>query len=75
MNEIVRDLKWSRSSPSVIMLESENGSKICFSLSATMTPPQHVSLRLETHTTLCSLLETLQMTALPSSPLYLVLST
>ena len=43
--------------------------------SATMTPPQHVSLRLETRMTLGSLPETLQTTALPSSPLYLIPST
>ena len=76
VKEIVQEPNWSRSSPSVIMLESENGScKTCFSSSATVTPPQHVSLRLETRTTLRSLPETLQMTALPSSLLYIVPST
>ena len=69
VKKIMWELKWSRSSPSVIVLESENGNK------GTMTPPQHVSLHLETHTTLRSLSETLQTTASPSSPLYLVPST
>ena len=36
-----------------------------------MPPQKYVSLWLETHTTLCLLPETLQTTALPSSPLYL----
>ena len=71
MKKIVRELKWSWSSPSVIVLESENGNKT----SMTMTPQQHVSLRLETRMTLRSFLETLQITVLPSSPLYVVPST
>ena len=39
VKKIVRESKWSRSSPSVTVLESEGG-KTCFSSSATMTPPQ-----------------------------------
>ena len=77
VKKIVRELKWSRSSPSVIVLESENGNKT----SMTMTPQQHVSLRLETRTTLRSFLETLQITvwciqdyvSIMSLPLYFVL--
>ena len=67
VKKMVQELKWSRSRSSMIMLESET----CFSSSATMTPPQHVSLHFETSTTLRSFPETLQMTALPSSSLYL----
>ena len=53
----------------------EQSGKTCFSSLATMTPPQHISFCLETCTTLRSLPETLQTTALQSSLLYLVPST
>ena len=84
VKKIMQEPKWSRNTPSVIVLESKNGNtasegsmkaKESFSSSVTMILPQHVFLHLETPTTLHSLPETLQMNALPSSrpcPQYLV---
>ena len=68
MKKIVQEPKWGMSSPSVIMLESEDGNK------ETESKAKAKSLT-DTRTTLRSLSETLQTTALPSSPLYLVPST
>ena len=61
MKKIVRESKWSRSSPSVIVLESKDGNA-----SEESTARKKES---DTHTTLRSLSETLQTTALPSLPL------
>ena len=73
VKKIVREPKWSRSSPSVIVLESEDGNK--GTLIGDNDSTTACILRFETRTTLRSLPETLQTTALPSSPLYLVPST
>ena len=72
VKKIVREPKWSRSSPSVIVLESEDGNK--GTLHQKRVRQRRKSLA-DTRTTLRSLSETLQTTALPSSPLYLVPST
>ena len=64
--------KWSRSSPSVIVLESEGGNKVTLHQKRVR---QRRKSQTDTHTTLRSFSETLQTTALPSSPLHLVLST
>ena len=70
VKKTVREPKWS--SPSVIVLESEDGNK--GTLHQKRVRQRRKSLT-DTRTTLRSLSETLQTTALPSSPLYLVHST
>ena len=74
VKKIVRELepKWSRSSQSVIVLESEDGNK--GTLHQKRVRQRRKSLT-DTRMTLHSLPETLQTTALPSSSLYLVSST
>ena len=69
MQKIVREPKWGESSPSVIVLESEDGN-----IAAEESKAKAKNLT-DTCTTLHSLSETLQTTALLSSPLYLVPST
>ena len=72
VKKIVREPKWSRSSQSVIVLESEDGNK--GTLHQKRVRQRRKSLT-DTCMTLRSLPETLQTTALPSSSLYLVSST
>ena len=72
VKKIVREPKWSRSSQSVIVLESEDGNK--GTLHQKRVRQRRKSLT-DTRMTLRSLPETLQTTALPSSSLYLVSST
>ena len=72
VKKVVREPKWSRSSPSVIVLESEDGNK---GTQHQKRVRQRRKSLTDTRTTLRSLPETLQTTALPSSSLYLVPST
>ena len=69
VTKIVREPKWSRSSPSVIVLESEDGNK---GTSHQKRVRQRRKSLTDTRTTLYSLSETLQTTTWPSSPLYLI---
>ena len=71
MQKIVREPKWGESSPSVIVLESEDGNR---DIASEESKAKAKNLT-DTCTTLRSLPETLQTTALLSSPLYLVPST
>ena len=66
VKKIVREPKWGTSSPSVIVVESEDGNK------ETLHQKEKAKNLTDTRTTLRSLSESLQTTALPSSPLYLV---
>ena len=84
MKKLVQESKWSRSSPSVIVLVSENGNKGTLHKRAYKAKEKepdrgrsdvYRESLVETRTTPGSLSETLQTTALPSSPLYLVPST
>ena len=68
VKNIVREPKWSRSSQSVIVLESEDGNK--GTLHQKRVRQRRKSLT-DTRMTLRSFPETLQTTALPSSSLYL----
>ena len=72
VKKIVREPKWSRSSPSVIVLESKDGNK--GTLRQKRVRQRRKSMA-DTRMILRSLSETLQTTTLPSSPLYLVPST
>ena len=65
VKKIVREPKWSRSSTSVIVLESEDGNKGTLHQN---TVRQRRKSLINTRTTLRSLSETLQTTAFPSSP-------
>ena len=67
VKKIVREPKWSRSSQSVIVLESEDGNK--GTLHQKRVRQRRKSLT-DTRMTLRSLPETLQTTALPSSLLF-----
>ena len=69
VKKIVREPKWSRSNPSMIMLESEDGNKGTLHQKRVR---QRGKTLTDTRTTIRSLSETLQTTTLPSSPLYLV---
>ena len=73
MKKIMREPKWGTSSPSVIVLESEDGNKGTLHQKRVRQRQKNLT---DTCMTLCgSLSETLQTTALPSSPLYLIPST
>ena len=71
MQKIVREPKGGTSSPSVIVLESEDRNKETCHQKSKAKAKNLTDAR----TTLCSLSETLQITALLSSPLYLIPST
>ena len=72
MQKIVLEPKWGTSSPSVIVLESEDGKQRDIASEESKAKAKNLT---DTCTTLHSLSETLQTTALLSSPLYLVPST
>ena len=72
MQKIVREPKWGTSSPSAIVLESEDGKQRDIASEESKAKAKNLT---DTRTTLRPLSETLQTTALLSSPLYLVPST
>ena len=84
MKKLMREPKWSKSSPSVIVPVSENGNKGTLHKRAYKATEKesdrgrsdvYRESLVKTRTIPGSLSETLQTTALPSSPLYLVPST
>ena len=72
VKKIVREPEWGTSSPGVIVLESKDRKQRDIALEESKAKEKSLT---DTRMTLRSLSETLQTTALPSSPLYLIPST